>query len=150
MRDDFRVPGAEREERNIRVYRPSSPPTPVPLKDDALAPRKLIRTTMEDVLRRKAEGRLHINEKATATAISRKAVPVQTDEEFEYLNSLSLSKTPVAVKMVNGEVFEGWIEYIDKKFIRLTRLGKSNLFIYKHEIRYLVENPTPGDTSNPD
>lgn len=105
---------------------------------------------MEDVLRRKAEGKLHINEKTTATAISRKAVPVQTDEEFNYLNALSLNKTPVAVKLLNGDVVEGWIEYIDKNFIRLTRPGKTNLFIYKHDIRYLVENSASAGTSEAD
>jgi len=140
MREDFRVPGGMREDRSVRIYRPSTPPTPVPLKDDALAPRKLIRTTMEEVRRRQAEGRLNINEKRTATAISRKAVPVQTNEEFNYLNNLTLKKTPITVKLVNGEVVEGWIEYIDKTFIRLTRPGKTNRFIYKHDIKYIIEN----------
>ena len=43
------------------------------------------------------------------------------------------------VKMFDGEEVEGTIEYYDKSFIRLTRDGKPNLFIFKHDIKYLVE-----------
>lgn len=47
--------------------------------------------------------------------------------------------TPVRVKMVDGEEVQGTIEYYDKSFIRLTREGQPNLFIFKHDIKYLVE-----------
>ena len=33
----------------------------------------------------------------------------------------------------------GTIEYYDQSFIRLTRDGQPNLFIFKHEIKYIVE-----------
>ena len=59
--------------------------------------------------------------------------------EIEYLRSLTESQTPVVVHLVNGESYRGYIEYYDKRFIRLTREGAPNLFIYKHEIKYLSE-----------
>ena len=41
--------------------------------------------------------------------------------------------------MVDGDEVTGTIEYYDQSFIRLTRDGEPNLFIFKHEIKYLVE-----------
>jgi host factor-I protein len=47
--------------------------------------------------------------------------------------------TPVRVKLVDGEEVAGTIEYYDQSFIRLTRDGEPNLFIFKHDIKYLTE-----------
>jgi len=47
----------------------------------------------------------------------------------------------VSVKLVGGEVVQGWIEYYDKNMVRLTRQGAPNLFIFKHEIMYIAEEP---------
>jgi host factor-I protein len=33
----------------------------------------------------------------------------------------------------------GWIEYFDDGMLRLTREGKPNLFIYKHQIQTITE-----------
>jgi host factor-I protein len=41
--------------------------------------------------------------------------------------------------MIDGEVVSGVIEYYDHSFIRLTRHGQPNLFIFKHDIKYLEE-----------
>ncbi|HTS62840.1 MAG TPA: RNA chaperone Hfq [Candidatus Acidoferrales bacterium] len=65
--------------------------------------------------------------------------PEQTFEEVKYLKQLIEHATPVRVKMLDGEEVEGTIEYYDKSFIRITRDGKPNLFIFKHEIKYLEE-----------
>jgi host factor-I protein len=43
------------------------------------------------------------------------------------------------VKLVDGEIVRGWIEYYDRNIIRVTRDGKPNLFIFKHQIAYLAE-----------
>jgi sRNA-binding regulator protein Hfq len=59
--------------------------------------------------------------------------------EAEYLRQLTDGKTPVVVSLVSGENFRGVIEYYDRRFIRLTRTGAPNLFIYKQEIKYLAE-----------
>jgi sRNA-binding regulator protein Hfq len=65
--------------------------------------------------------------------------PEQTFEEVKYLKHLIEHETPVCVKMMDGEVIQGTIEYYDMNFIRITRKGAPNLFIYKHEIKYLYE-----------
>ena len=59
--------------------------------------------------------------------------------EAEYLRHLTDTKTPVAIHLITGETFQGFIEYYDKRFIRLTRQGAPNLFIFKHDIKYLRE-----------
>ena len=41
--------------------------------------------------------------------------------------------------MTDGEEVVGVIEYYDQSFIRITRHGEPNLFIFKHDIKYLQE-----------
>jgi host factor-I protein len=41
--------------------------------------------------------------------------------------------------MEDGEEVVGVIEYYDQSFIRITRQGAPNLFIFKHDIKYLQE-----------
>jgi host factor-I protein len=65
--------------------------------------------------------------------------PEQTFQEIKYLKSLIESATPVRVKLEDGEEVAGIIEYYDQSFIRLTREGQPNLFIFKHDIKYLQE-----------
>jgi host factor-I protein len=66
--------------------------------------------------------------------------PEETFEEVAYLRSLGEKQRPVSVKLRDGEVVRGWIEYYDKNMIRLTRESAPNLFIFKHEILYIVED----------
>jgi host factor-I protein len=68
--------------------------------------------------------------------------PGDTGQEALYLRFLSEKQVPIAVKMRDGETVSGWIEYFDDRMIRLTREGKPNLFIYKHQIRTIVEQAT--------
>jgi host factor-I protein len=65
--------------------------------------------------------------------------PGETGQEALYLKSLSDRKIPVTVKLRDGETVKGWIEYFDDGMLRLTREGKPNLFIYKHQIRTITE-----------
>ena len=65
----------------------------------------------------------------------------QTFEEAKYLKQLIEHSTPVRVKMTDGEEVVGVVEYYDQSFIRLTRDGEPNLFIFKHDIKYLQEEP---------
>ena len=65
--------------------------------------------------------------------------PEQTFEEIKYLKRLIENATPIRVKMADGEEVKGTIEYYDQRFIRLTRDGEPNLFIFKHDIKYLIE-----------
>ena len=52
---------------------------------------------------------------------------------------LSEKQVKVNVKLRDGESVSGWIEYFDDTMIRLTREGRPNLFIYKHQIRTISE-----------
>src|ERR1700760_4837559 len=65
--------------------------------------------------------------------------PGETGQEALYLKSLSDRKIPVSIKLRDGETVKGWIEYFDDGMLRLTRDGKPNLFIYKHQIRAITE-----------
>ncbi len=58
---------------------------------------------------------------------------------MRYLRHLIEAEVPVRVKLTDGEEVSGTIEYYDHSFIRLTRTEGPNLFIYKHEITYIVE-----------
>ena len=58
---------------------------------------------------------------------------------------LSEKQVSVNVKLRDGEVVTGWIEYFDDRMIRLTREGKPNLFIYKQQIRTISEHPKRAD-----
>ncbi len=65
--------------------------------------------------------------------------PEQTFEEVKYLKQLIEDSVPVRIKMEDGEEVQGTVEYYDHSFIRLTRKGEPNLFIFKHDIKYIVE-----------
>ena len=65
----------------------------------------------------------------------------QTGQEALYLRYLSDKQVTVHVKLRDGEVVSGWIEYFDDRMIRLTREGQPNLFIYKEQIRTISESP---------
>ena len=59
--------------------------------------------------------------------------------EAEYLQELVHGMKPVVVHLRSGEIFRGTIEYFDQRFIRLTRKGEPNLFIFKQDIKYFCE-----------
>ena|SRR5579883_2768469 len=71
--------------------------------------------------------------------------PGETGQEALYLRYLSEKQVRVAVKLRDGEVVSGWIEYFDDRMIRLTRERKPNLFIYKSQIRTITEQARRGD-----
>ena len=71
----------------------------------------------------------------------RQAAPETTFREAEYIDRLSKSRTPVVVKLIDGEEIRGWIEYYDKDIIRITRETQPNLFIFKNRVKYLFEDP---------
>ena len=70
----------------------------------------------------------------------RQAAPETTFREAEYIDRLSKSRTPVIVKLIDGEEVRGWIEYYDKDIIRITRDTQPNLFIFKNRVKYLYED----------
>jgi host factor-I protein len=80
-----------------------------------------------------------------ATKKRHKGAPTgETGQEALYLKSLSDRQVQVAVKLRDGEVVSGWIEYFDDMMLRLTRESKPNLFIYKAQIRTITEGGAAG------
>jgi len=76
-----------------------------------------------------------VNKPATGKA----RAPEQTFEEVKYLRHLIDTATKVTVKLTDNQLVTGTIEYYDLNFIRLTREGAPNLFIFKHDIKYIFE-----------
>jgi host factor-I protein len=74
-----------------------------------------------------------------ATPTSKTKAPEQTFEEVKYLRHLIENRIPVTVCLTGGEQVSGVIEFFDVSFIRLTREGGPNLFLFKHDIKYLYE-----------
>ena len=68
------------------------------------------------------------------------APPDETFEEAAYLKALGEKQKIVSLKLADGEVVRGWIEYYDKNMVRVTREDGPNLFIFKHEIVYIAED----------
>jgi sRNA-binding regulator protein Hfq len=66
--------------------------------------------------------------------------PEQTFEEVKYLRHLIENQIPVRVRLSNNEEVVGLIEFYDQDFIRITRQDAPNLFLYKHDIKYLFED----------
>ena len=66
--------------------------------------------------------------------------PEDTHQEAAYLQRLGDKHSPLAIKLLDGSVVRGWIEYYDRRMVRLTREGEPNLFIFKHEIAYIAED----------
>jgi host factor-I protein len=52
---------------------------------------------------------------------------------------LSERQITVDIALNDGETVRGWIEYFDDGMVRLTRENQPNLFIYKHQIRTIME-----------
>lgn len=74
-----------------------------------------------------------------AGKVSTVKAPEQTFEEAKYLKRLIADQVPVRVKLSDNQEVEGTIEFYDTSFIRLTRESGPNLFLYKHDIKYLYE-----------
>jgi sRNA-binding regulator protein Hfq len=72
-------------------------------------------------------------------ASSKTKAPEQTLEEPKYLRKLVDNRQTVALKLTSGETIEGIIEFFDESFLRLTRSAGPNLFVYKHDVKYLWE-----------
>ena len=71
--------------------------------------------------------------------ISQAKAPDQTFEEVKYLRRLIDDRIPVRVRLSDNQEVDGIVEFYDATFIRITRSGKPNLFLFKHDIKYLYE-----------
>jgi host factor-I protein len=71
--------------------------------------------------------------------VSQAKAPDQTLEEVNFLKRLIENRVRVRVRLSDNQEVDGIIEFYDTHFIRLTREGEPNLFLYKHDIKYLYE-----------
>ncbi len=67
--------------------------------------------------------------------------PEQTFEEVKYLRHLIEHEVPVRIRLSSNEEVVVVIEFFDANFIRVTREDGPNLFLFKHDIKYLQEEP---------
>ncbi len=108
------------------------PPAPPPASERVaeLGPRKLIRPSLSEIRR----------DQGLRAPSSRKMVPPeQTNAEaFYYLKQMQ-ARTPVVVRLIDGEEIRGWIEWYDKDVLKVNREGAPNLLIPKHAIKYLYK-----------
>ena len=57
-------------------------------------------------------------------------------ENFYYQKQVQ-SKTLMTIALKTGEIIQGTIEWYDKNCIKVHRIGKPNLLLYKPAIRYM-------------
>jgi len=74
-----------------------------------------------------------------AGKVSNTKAPEQTFEEVKYLKRLIEERIPVRVRLSDNQEVEGLVEFYDTNFIRITRDGEPNLFLFKHDIKYIYE-----------
>ncbi len=105
---------------------PTAPPAP-----PDVANRKLIRSSLADIRREQGISRPPLSRKPTP--------PEQTNAEaFYYLKQMQ-TRTPMVLRLVDGEELRGWIEWYDKDVIKLNRDGAPNLLVPKHAIKYMYK-----------
>jgi host factor-I protein len=74
-----------------------------------------------------------------AGKISQIKAPDHTQQEVKFLQRLVDERIPVCVRMSDNQEVKGTVEFYDATFIRLTREGAPNLFLYKQDLKYLYE-----------
>lgn len=78
-------------------------------------------------------------EPARMASKSQQKAPEQTFHEVKYLRHLIDNGIPVRLRLSDNSEVAGLIEFYDANFIRITRAGEPNLFVFKHDIKYLYE-----------
>src|SRR5512132_3800430 len=104
--------------------------------------RKLIRPSLSDLRDQQMQPKFG--------NVQRKRVPPeQTNaEQYYYLKQMS-SKTPMVIKLSDGELIHGVIEWYDRACIKVNRDAEPNLLIPKQQIKYMYkENEVKGSDEN--
>lgn len=76
---------------------------------------------------------------ASKGASSKKKAPETTLREVEYWQDLVARQQTVRVRLLDNQEHTGTVEYFDVDMVRITRAGQRNLFLYKHDIKYVFE-----------
>lgn len=91
--------------------------------------RKLIRPSLSEL--RDQDSSKYVN------AQKKRVPPEQTNaEQYYYLKQMT-NKTPMVVKLVDGEVIQGIIEWYDRDCVKVNRVTEPNLLVPKHSIKYM-------------
>ena len=96
-----------------------------------LSPRKLIRPQLSDVRRDQGLPRTPSGRKIPGLE--------QTNAEAYYYLKQMQAKTPLVVRLLDGEEVRGWLEWYDRDVLKVNREGAPNLLIPKHAIKYLYK-----------
>jgi len=67
--------------------------------------------------------------------------PESTGAEVNYLFKNKEARTPMVVRLTDGEEVRGVIEYYDRDMIKINREPGPNVFIRKAHIRYMYKDP---------
>ena len=71
--------------------------------------------------------------------------PEQTNaEQYYYLKQMT-NKTPMVVKLLDGEELHGVIEWYDKHCVKVNRVAEPNVLILKHSIKYMHKENDDAD-----
>jgi host factor-I protein len=70
----------------------------------------------------------------------RQVPPDQTNAENFYYVKQMQSKTPMVIKLKDGEVLKGLIEWYDRSCLKLNRDGDPNILLYKSNIKYMYKD----------
>jgi len=71
--------------------------------------------------------------------VGKKKAPESTQREAEYLRDLVERKQSVRLRLNDNLEHTGTIEYFDGWFMRRTRPGQPNLFVFELCAKYMIE-----------
>ena len=121
--------------------------------------RKLIRPSLADIKEQIPRGPVSPaapmampSASASSVSAARKRIPPeQTNAENYYYIKQMAAKTPMVIKLVDGEEIRGVIEWYDKSCIKVHRHREPNILIFKHNIRYMFkEDELTQDRDDPE
>lgn len=75
--------------------------------------------------------------------------PDVTGAEANYLFKNKEARSRMVVRLMDGEEVRGVIEYYDRDMIKINRTDGPNVFIRKHNIRYMYKDPADGGPVKP-
>lgn len=93
--------------------------------------RKLIRPTLAEIKEQRSQH--------SGGSSKKRVPPDQTNAENYYYLKQMASKTPLVVKLTDGEEIHGILEWYDRSCIKVHRARGPNLLILKHNIKYIFK-----------
>lgn len=61
-------------------------------------------------------------------------------ENYYYIKQMN-NRTPMVIETINGEVFNGRLEWYDEKCLKIRKEDGDNFIMFKHFIKYMYKNP---------